>query len=125
MNKKQPLVREVMSTQLVCVSPETTALAVSQLMAKRDIGSVLIKSGEQIVGIITEKDLIRKVLAAEVKAGEVKAEALMSSPVASVDQEISLEEAHRMMGEQNIRHLMVTAKGKPVGVISVRSWLGG
>lgn len=125
MKKKQPLVKEVMSTQLVCVSPETTALAVSQLMAKRDIGSVLIKSGEQIVGIITEKDLIRKVLAAEVKAGEVKAEALMSSPVASIDQEISLEEAHRMMGEQNIRHLMVTAKGKPVGVISVRSWLGG
>jgi len=118
-------IKEVMSTQLLSVAPDATVLAISQLMAKRDIGSVLVKSGEQIIGIVTEKDIIRKVVTAGLTAGDVKADTVMSSPVFSIDQEATLEEARRQMGEQNIRHLLVTAKGKPAGMISVRTWLGG
>jgi CBS domain-containing protein len=118
-------IKEVMSTQLLSVAPDATVLAISQLMAKRDIGSVLVKSGEQIIGIVTEKDIIRKVVAVGLTAGDVKADTVMSSPVSSIDQEATLEEARRQMGEQNIRHLLVTAKGKPSGMISVRTWLGG
>jgi CBS domain-containing protein len=122
---KRSLVKDVMAAQLICVAPDATALAISQLMAKRDVGSTLVKSDDQIVGIITEKDLIRKVLAAGLAPDHVTAETIMSSPVAAIDQESPLEEARRQMGEQNIRHLLVTAGGKPVGMISVRTWLGG
>jgi signal-transduction protein with cAMP-binding, CBS, and nucleotidyltransferase domain len=116
-------IKDVMSTQLLWVGAEANLLTVSQLMAQRDVGSILVKSGENFVGIITEKDIIRKVVAKGLTAQSVTAEMAMSYPIASIDQEASLDEAHRTMGEQNIRHLLVTHKGKPAGMISVRSWL--
>jgi len=124
-SKKGKTVKEVMSQQLLWVGHDANLLTVSQIMAQKDVGSILVKSAGQYVGIITEKDLVRKVLAKGLQPGTVTAESIMSYPIASVDQEALLEEAHRQMGEQNIRHLLVTAKGKPVGMISVRTWLGG
>jgi len=54
---------------------------------------------------------------------EVSAEAIMSFPIASIDEGATLEAAHEMMGSQRIRHLLVTRDGTPVGLISVRSLL--
>jgi len=116
------LVKDVMSTQLIWVKPEMTALTVSQLMAKRDIGSVLVRSNEQFVGIITEQDIIRKVVAAGQSAERVTAESLMSYPIATVEQDIPLDDARQKMHEEGIRHLLVTAKETPVGMISIRTW---
>jgi signal-transduction protein with cAMP-binding, CBS, and nucleotidyltransferase domain len=118
-------VKEVMSKQLLWVGPDANLLTVSQIMGQKDVGSILVKSDGQYVGIITEKDLVRKVMAKGLSPGTVKAESVMSYPIASIDQESLLEDARRQMGEQNIRHLLVTAKDKPVGIISVRTWLGG
>jgi signal-transduction protein with cAMP-binding, CBS, and nucleotidyltransferase domain len=122
-SKKKIKVKEVMSQQLMWVGHDANLLTVSQIMAQKDVGSILVKSAGQFVGIITEKDLVRKVLAKGVPPGTVTAESIMSYPIASVDQETLLEEAHRQMGEQNIRHLLVTHKGQPVGMISVRTVL--
>ncbi|HUJ79083.1 MAG TPA: CBS domain-containing protein [Nitrospiria bacterium] len=116
-------VLEVMSRNLLWVGPDATMQTVSQLMAQKDVGSILVKSGTQIVGIITEKDLVRKIMAKGLSPGSVTAEMVMSYPIASVDQETSLDEARRRMGEQNIRHLMVTHQDQPVGMISVRTVL--
>lgn len=118
-------VKEVMSEQLLWVAPNANLLTVSQIMAQKDVGSVLIKSDGNFVGIVTEKDLVRKVMAKGLQPGAVSAESVMSYPIASIDQETLLDDARRQMGEQNIRHLLVTAKGKPVGIISARTWLGG
>jgi signal-transduction protein with cAMP-binding, CBS, and nucleotidyltransferase domain len=118
-------VKEVMSQQLLWVAPNANLLTVSQIMAQKDVGSILVKSDGQFVGIITEKDLVRKVVAKGLSPATVTAESVMSYPIASIDQDTMLEDARRQMGEQNIRHLLVTEKGKPVGIISVRTWLGG
>lgn len=118
-------VKEVMSQQLLWVAPNANLLTVSQIMAQKDVGSILVKSDGQFVGIITEKDLVRKVVAKGLSPATVTAESVMSYPIASIDQDTLLEDARRQMGEQNIRHLLVTEKGKPVGIISVRTWLGG
>ncbi|MBI3621862.1 MAG: CBS domain-containing protein [Nitrospirae bacterium] len=118
-------VKEVMSQQLLWVAPNANLLTVSQIMAQKDVGSILIKSDGNFVGIITEKDLVRKVVAKGLSPAAVTAESVMSYPIASIDQDTLLEDARRQMGEQNIRHLLVTEKDKPVGIISVRTWLGG
>ena len=122
-SRKEVKIKDCMSSQLFGVPGEANMLEVSQMMAQRDIGSMLIKAGEDIVGIITEKDLIRKVMAQGLDAKSVTAESIMSFPITTIDQEASMEEAHQMMSEQNIRHLMVTQDDKPVGMISVRTWL--
>lgn len=116
-------IKEVMSTQLLWVAANVNMLTVSQVMAQRDVGSILVKSGDDFVGIITEKDLVRKVVAKGLAPDAVTAESVMSYPIASIDQEEPLGAAHALMAEQNIRHLLVTQAGRPVGVISVRTWL--
>jgi CBS domain-containing protein len=116
-------VKDVMSRQFLWVGASADLQAVSQLMAQRDVGSILIKSGGQFVGIITETDLVRNVMAQGLSPGAVTAETIMSYPVATIDAEATLEEARLKMGEQNIRHLLVTSDGRPVGLISVRTLL--
>jgi signal-transduction protein with cAMP-binding, CBS, and nucleotidyltransferase domain len=116
-------VLDVMSRNLLWVGPDANLLMVSQLMAQKDVGSILVKSDDHIVGIITEKDLVRKIMAKGLSPDAVTAETIMSFPIASVDQETSLDDARRRMGEQNIRHLMVTHQDRPVGMISVRTVL--
>ena len=120
---KSTKVLDVMSRNLLWVGPDANLLTVSQLMAQKDVGSILVKSDDQVVGIITEKDLVRKIMAKELSPDAVTAESVMSYPIASVDQETSLDEARRRMGEQNIRHLLVTHQDQPVGMISVRTVL--
>jgi len=120
---KTKKVKDVMSRQLLWVGPDANLLTVSQIMGQKDVGSILVKSDSQVVGIITEKDLVRKVMAKGLSPGSVTAETVMSYPIASVDQETSLDEARRRMGEQNIRHLLVTHQDQPVGMISVRTVL--
>ncbi|HTP42124.1 MAG TPA: CBS domain-containing protein [Nitrospiria bacterium] len=120
---KSTKVLDVMSRNLLWVGPDANLLTVSQLMAQKDVGSILVKSDDQVVGIITEKDLVRKIMAKELSPNAVTAESVMSYPIASVDQETSLDEARRRMGEQNIRHLLVTHQDQPVGMISVRTVL--
>ena len=75
------------------------------------------------MGIITETDLVRKVLGEGLDAASITAEAIMSYPLASIDENASLEAAHEAMGAQRVRHLLVTREGAPVGMISVRSLL--
>lgn len=92
-------------------------------MADEGIGCVLVEQDGGFVGIVTETDLVRKVLSQSLDPSEVPAEAIMSFPIASIDDRATLEAAHEMMGSQRVRHLLVTRETVPVGLISVRSLL--
>jgi CBS domain-containing protein len=112
-----------MSSKILSVSTSATAHDIAQLMATEGIGCLLVEQGGEFVGIITETDLVRKVLGEGVNASSITAEAVMSYPVASIDENATLEAAHEAMGGQRIRHLLVTRNGAPIGLISVRSIL--
>ena len=95
----------------------------SRIMADEGIGCLLVEQHGGFVGIVTETDLVRKVLSQSLDPSEVPAEAIMSFPIASIDERATLEAAHEMMGSQRVRHLLVTRDAVPVGLISVRSLL--
>jgi signal-transduction protein with cAMP-binding, CBS, and nucleotidyltransferase domain len=116
-------VKKCMSSKILSVATTATAHDIAQLMASEGIGCLLVEQGGEFVGIITETDLVRKVLGEGVNAASITAEAIMSYPVASIDENATLEAAHEAMGGQRIRHLLVMRNGAPIGLISVRSIL--
>jgi len=115
---KEVIVKEAMKTNLVMVEPTTTVLEAAKLMKKNRIGNVLVVEKKQPVGILTESDILKKVVAEGKNASDVLVEEVMSTPVVVADPYISLEEAMKTMGKCNIRRLPVIENGELIGVIT-------
>jgi CBS domain-containing protein len=112
-----------MSTRIRSVEPATDACEMARIMAEEGIGCLLVEQQGGFVGVVTETDLVRKVLSQALDPSDVRAESIMSFPIASIEEGATLEAAHELMGSQRVRHLLVTRGGSPVGLISVRSLL--
>ena len=116
-------VRRVMSKKLFTLREADSARRSADVMTEHGIGCVLIARDEEIVGIVTETDLVRKVLGQGLDPMEVRLDAIMSYPAISIDESALLEEAYKLMGQNQIRHLLVTSEGCPCGIISARSFM--
>lgn len=110
----------LMATTLATIQSNASILAAAQLMHEKRIGSLLTIEAGEIVGIVTERDLVRKGLASSRDAGNTHVSAVMSSPLLSIDVNRTIRDASKAMAEQGVRHLAVTENGKIVGVLSVR-----
>lgn len=116
---RKMVVREAMSSPVVTVSEDQSVVDAAKTMSTHRIGAVIVKStDDQPVGIVTERDLVFRVIAKDMVPRDVKVKDVMSSPLRTVDPEKSLEEAMMMMDRLNIRRLGVTYKGKLEGVIT-------
>src|SRR4051812_47382002 len=116
-------IKKIMNQNLLSVGPATDVRSAAGLMAEKKVGSLLVKKDRHYVGIVTDTDIVKKVLALDRDPRTTTVEEIMSYPISSLDEEASLEEAQKIMGEQHIRHLLVTRNGEAIGMISVRSLL--
>lgn len=116
-------VGKIMSEMLLTVDAEESAQRAAERMAEHGIGSMLVTREGEIYGIVSETDLIRKVLGRGMDTNAVKLESIASYPLITIDEKEPLERAYKIMGENQIRHLVVTRKGKPCGIISSRSFM--
>ncbi|MEM1575037.1 MAG: CBS domain-containing protein [Nitrososphaerota archaeon] len=116
-------VREIMSSPVIEANEEDSIQTIAEKMKKYHIGSIVIMRNGKPVGIITKRDLIDKVIAENKLPSQVKAKEIMSSPVyeASPDDEIS--KIVRKMNELKVSRLIVTYKGKLVGIVSLKDVL--
>jgi len=112
------IVKEAMKTNLVMVSPKTTVLGAAQLMKKRKIGNVIIVEKKQPIGILTESDIIKKVVAEGKNPKDVIVKDVMTTPVVVIDPYVTLEEAMVTMGKCNVRRLPVIENEELIGVIT-------
>ncbi len=118
-----PKVKNIMTEKVCQVGPAVTVQMAAKMMADMKIGSLLIEKQNTIIGIVTETDFTRKVLAENLDPFKTKIEQVMSAPVFTIDANESLVEANQMMEKKNVRHLVVTEAGKTVGILSVRDLL--
>lgn len=117
-------VARIMTKELKTVAPRTLVRDAAQQMREAKLGSLFVKKGEDIVGIVTDTDLVRRALAATNKdLNALTVEDIMTSPVCTIEGSRTVSDAHDMMGDLGIRHLGVTTGGQIVGVISVRDLL--
>jgi CBS domain-containing protein len=110
----------LMRTTMATIASERTVLEAAQAMAEKRIGSLLVLEAGVMVGIVTETDVVRKVLAARLPAGSTPVGAVMNAPLIQIDINHTVRDASRLMAEKRIRHLVVTEDKKVVGLLSVR-----
>jgi len=112
-----------MSPKREVVDPQDAVISAIELMVERDVGSVLVvdRAG-RLVGIFTERDLLRHYLEAQSKFLYLTVDQVMTSPVVTVPPNATLEVALDLMTKKNIRHLPVVDKdGKVVGYLTWKS----
>jgi CBS domain-containing protein len=119
------VVKDVMSSPVVTLDEDETSNKVATLMDENDLGCVIISNkARKPVGIITERDLVVRVLAKNLMPDAIKAKEIMTSPLVTITPEATISEAARRMSRLDIRRLGVVYKGNLVGVISSRDILG-
>jgi signal-transduction protein with cAMP-binding, CBS, and nucleotidyltransferase domain len=114
------VLRVLMQTTMETIASERTVLEAGQAMAEKRIGSLLVLEAGAMVGIVTETDVVRKVIAAGLPARSTSIGAVMNAPLIQIDIDSAAGDASRLMAEKRIRHLAVTEENKVVGLLSLR-----
>jgi CBS domain-containing protein len=110
----------LMHTTIETIARERTVLEAAQMMAEKRIGSLLLLAAGEMVGIVTETDLVRKGIAARLPGSSTSVGAVMNYPLIQIDINRTVRDASRLMAEERVRHLAVTEENKVVGLLSVR-----
>ncbi|WP_135610213.1 cyclic nucleotide-binding/CBS domain-containing protein [Methanococcoides sp. AM1] len=120
---KDIVVREIMTPEVLVLDIASTALKVAQTMKKRNVGSLIVSKDGNPVGIITERDIVHKVMAKDVKPSTILVEGIMSSPIITVNPATDVIKASEIMVKSGIRRLAITDDEKIIGIITDRDIL--
>jgi CBS domain-containing protein len=117
-------IRSVMEQKkLLTASPETTVSQAAKLMAKKNVGAVMVVENERLVGIFTERDALFRVMAKERDAQTTLLSDVMTTAPQTVDPDKSFGFALLMMHDNGFRHVPVIENGKLIGIVSSRNAL--
>ncbi len=108
------------------LAPEASVYDAIELMADKHIGAVLILSGDQMVGLVSERDYARKVILKGRSSRETRVWEIMSTAIVSVGLQHTVDDCMKLMTEHRIRHLPVVDHDRLVGVVSIGdlvSWI--
>jgi len=111
-------VGEFMNRDLVQVTPETPVKRCAEVMAAERVSSALVTEKKRVLGIVTEKDLARKIVAKGLDAEEILAKDIMTSELVTIEPEKSLYDAMLKLNKKKVTHLPVVKNNVLVGIIS-------
>jgi CBS domain-containing protein len=110
---------EFKGSQVYSVSPESTVFDAIRTMADKNVGALVVMSGDRVVGIISERDYTRKVALLGKSSKETRVQELLSAPIISAKPDTSVAECMRLMTQHRVRHLPVLEADKLLGVVSI------
>jgi CBS domain-containing protein len=110
---------ELMTGAIVAVAPEDTLGEAAERMAEEGVGSAVVLDSGRLIGILTERDLL-KAVAGRVHTSEARVREWMTIDPITASESTDVEEAMRTMLEQGFRHLPIVEAGRTVGVVSLR-----
>ncbi len=112
------LIREIMSKDVRVVRPDTSAQEAVATMNKFDISSIIVVQGDRPVGIITARDILMRLAEQCLAPGALTAKQIMSSPLVTISESATIEEAARLMAKKKIKTLPVMDNGKLSGIVT-------
>lgn len=122
--RSRMLVKDVMTSPVVTVDENSSADEAARLMRDNNIGCVIVSTRDgKPIGMITERDLVIRVVAENIQPNRVMAKDIMSAPLITINADKTISEAAREMNRHNIRRLAVMYKGQLVGIISSKDIL--
>lgn len=116
-------VGDAMTKRSIVVSPETTVKKCANIMIKNEIGCLIVKKNKELLGILTESDIIKKVVANNYDGEKKKAKDIMTKIVVTIEPDKDLYEALLKIKEEGVRRLPVIKDGVLVGILSEKDIL--
>lgn len=105
--------------QVHAIDPDEPVLAAIHMMADRYIGALMVMRGDELVGMVSERDYARKIILKGRSSRDTPVRDIMASPVLTVAPEDTVETCMRLCTDNRVRHLPVVAHGKVVGIVSI------
>ncbi len=115
-------VKEILRSKghtIISITPDTTVYEALKIMADKNIGALIVKDGETVAGIMSERDYARKVILHGKSSKELQVREIMTSKVYYVRPEQSVQECMAQMTDRRVRHLPVLDGDRLVGIISI------
>ena len=113
------VVRDIMTKNIVMIDHDKTALEAAKIMTEKGISSLFVVKDNHPIGIVTERDFIKKICARELSITQVKMSEIMSKILTTADPNTPIEVAIQRMVNHKIRRLPIMESGKLVGIITV------
>ncbi len=113
------LVRDVMAKDVKVVRPDSSVKEVVATMNKFNIGSIIVVQSDRPVGIITERDILRRIVEPCLAPETLTARQVMTSPVLTTDETASIDEAAKLMAKKRIKKLPVMRKDRLIGIVTL------
>ena len=111
-----PSVKDIMTKNVVSIGVDNSVLEANEIMSSNQLGCLVIINRELPIGIVTERDIVRRVCAKKLH-GETKVSEIMSKSLITIDPDASLREAARVMSSNKIRRLPVLKQNSLVGIV--------
>jgi CBS domain-containing protein len=111
-----PKVKDIMTKNVVSISGNSSVFEAAELMSSSQLGCLVVVDGEVPVGMVTERDIVRRVVAKKLPL-DTKVSEVMSKSLITVDPDASLKEAARLMSSNKIRRLPVSKDNRLVGIV--------
>jgi CBS domain-containing protein len=114
---------KIMNKNPKSVGPKMSIASAAKTMRAARVGSLFVKKGKQLVGVVTDTDIVRRAVASGKPLGKLTVEKIMTTPICTIEGSQSIDDAQDMMADLGVRHLGVTKNGVISGVVSVRDLL--
>jgi len=101
------------------IAPTASVFEAATMMEQKNIGALLVLDGEQVAGIVTERDVSRRTVVPDQPSRQTQVRAIMNAPVVCVEPRNTNEECMALMTERRLRHLPVVDGGKLIGLVSI------
>jgi len=113
-------IRDVMNRNPVIIKRKASVLDAVKEMVSERVGSIIVVENRKPIGILTESDIMKKIVAMEKNPAKVCVDEIMSSPTITISPDEKIENAVKIMGEKKIRRLPVVENGKLIGMVTER-----
>jgi CBS domain-containing protein len=125
MEGKEPpsIVKNVMTKTVITINKDSSVHEVAKIMSEKGIGCIVVTDNGAPVGMATERDILRRVVAKGLIASKIKMNEIMSKPLITINGSMPIINAIRVMEKNNVRRLPIVEKGKLVGIVTQRDLL--
>lgn len=112
-------IREIMTKDPITIDESSTVVEAAKAMQQADIGPALITSGDKLRGILTDRDIVVRVVAEGQDPGSIKAIDIATTNVQTISPDAEAGDAVRLIKENNIRRIVVAENDQPIGIVSI------
>jgi CBS domain-containing protein len=109
----------VMAKEVITIREDASVKEAADIMNQAEIGSIIATRRGKAVGIVTERDLLKRIVAEGKNAKKTKVQDIMSAPLISIPPDMDIEEAARLMFEKKIKKLLILDHNRLVGLVSL------